>query len=99
MSIEQLHVPKSAAKRHRRSKHHPKNPRNISRLGAMALIDPLGWAEEIRRAMERAGGHVPDAAAYLDISGQRLYVILRDPRFASVERAKMGRPSSKGKAT
>lgn len=93
-------LPKSAPKDPKgRSKHAPKHPRNLTRLGALQYTDPLSWVAEITLAMERAGGSVPDAAAYLDISGQRLYVILRDPRFAHVTRAKMGRPRSKGKAT
>lgn len=75
-----------------RSKHHAKRPRNLSRLGALRMLDPIAWEQEIKRAMAKADGRVPEAAAILDIGEHRLYVILRDPRFAAVKRAPAGNP-------
>jgi hypothetical protein len=70
----------------------PRHPRGITPFGALKFTNVDAWEKAIRRAMAKAGGRVPEAAAILDISMRRLYRILVDKRFSDIERAPMGRP-------
>jgi hypothetical protein len=65
----------------------PKSARRLSTLGALRVVDPEKWASTVRRAMRRASGRVPDAAAALDVSVRQLFRWLNDPLLADVERA------------
>ncbi len=65
----------------------PQNPRRLSPLGALRLVDPEKWSREVRKAMRAAGGRVPDAAETLGVSKRTLFRWLDDPLLEDVQRA------------
>jgi hypothetical protein len=65
----------------------PRNPRRLSPLGALRVVDPAKWAREVKKAMRAAGGRVPDAAEALDVSTRTLFRWLDDNLLEDVERA------------
>ena len=68
----------------------PRTPRRISRLGALRIVNPKRWAKTVRKAMREADGHIPDAAAALDVSVRQLFRWLEDPLLACAKRAPSG---------
>lgn len=66
----------------------PKAPRRLSELGALRVVDAAKWAREIRQAMKRSDGRVPDAARELGVSPRTLFRWLAEDRLLKdVERA------------
>lgn len=72
-------------------------PSALERLKALRTIQPLGFAAEIERAMQAAGGHIPDAAAILKVSERQLYRWFKEEEdlLARIPRAQRGRPARK----
>lgn len=74
------------------SKHAPKKPVRMSKLGALRYLNPEEWERTIRKAMESSDGRVPEAAENLGVSSKQLWRMLKDPRLADIERARTGNP-------
>jgi hypothetical protein len=68
----------------------PKNPRRLSPLGALRVVDADKWARAVRKAMREAQGRVPAAAEALGVSTRQLFRWLDDPRLQGIERAAQG---------
>ena len=62
----------------------------LTSLGALRMVDHAAWALQVRRAMQRAGGRIPEAARILGVGWRTLHRWLADPAFARVERAPRG---------
>jgi transcriptional regulator with PAS, ATPase and Fis domain len=57
-------------------------------LGALRVVDVEKWAKQVRQAMKRHEGRVPDAARELGVSVRTLFRWLaEDRRLKDVERA------------
>jgi hypothetical protein len=69
----------------------PDQPRRLSELGALRVLDPDKWVAKVRRAMRDAEGRIPDAAAALQISPRQLFRWLDDKRLGDVKRVSIGR--------
>lgn len=67
-------------------------PYRVIRIGALRVVDPAQWEREIRRAMSRAEGRIPDAAFHLGIHRRTLFRWLQEPRLADVPRVAHGEP-------
>lgn len=66
----------------------PKAPRRLSELGALRVVDAEKWAKQVRQAMKRNEGRVPDAANELGVSTRTLFRWLAEDRLLKdVERA------------
>jgi transcriptional regulator with PAS, ATPase and Fis domain len=66
----------------------PKAPRRLSELGALRVVDAERWAKQVRQAMNRNAGRVPDAANELGVSPRTLFRWLAEDRLLKdVERA------------
>jgi ActR/RegA family two-component response regulator len=70
----------------------PKNPRRITPLGALKIVDPGEWERQIRAAMNHNDGRVREAAADLGVHSRTLWRWLQEPAFRNLERAPTGRP-------
>jgi hypothetical protein len=74
----------------------PKNPRNLTELGALRVLKPDEWAKRIRRAVKDADGSLDDASAALGISRRTLQRWLAsDERLAEARdrvAGRIGRP-------
>lgn len=68
----------------------PKNPRRLSPLGALRVVDPEKWSRAVRKAMRDAQGRVPTAAESLGVSPRQLFRWLDDPLLHGIERAAQG---------
>lgn len=64
----------------------------MSKLGAKKIVNPQRWEYEIKAAMKRSGGSIPDAAVALKISTRQLFRWLALPNFVDVVRVEKGSP-------
>lgn len=64
----------------------------LSRLGALRLVDARLWKREIREAMKQSNGRVSDAAEILQVSERQLFRWLAEPELQGIERAEYGLP-------
>ena len=72
----------------------PKNPRRLSMLGALRVVDPDKWAAKVKRALRESDGHVGPASEALEISRRQLFRWLaeeKDGLLAGVKLAPTGR--------
>lgn len=58
----------------------PLNPRRLSELGALRVVDPNKWAAKVKRALRESGGFIDPAAEALDVSRRTLLRWLAEER-------------------
>jgi hypothetical protein len=75
----------------------PKNPRRLSDLGALRVVDPEKWARTVNKAVKTAEGSLDEAAQALDVSRRTLQRWLADDDRLEASRAlvsaRVGRPA------
>ena len=69
----------------------PHQPRGMTELGALRVVDSAKWARTVKRALKAHGGRTADAAEELGISVRQLFRWLGDPLLADVKRLPAGR--------
>lgn len=74
----------------------PKNPRRISDLGALRIVDADKWARSVNRAVKAAQGSLDEASVALSVSRRTLQRWLADDDRLAPSRelvaARVGRP-------
>lgn len=74
------------------AKHRPHAPRRLTELGAMKVLDPIGWERTIRATLKKYENNISRTAEEFGLSLRQMFRILSDPRFDDVERVNPGPP-------